>query len=485
MVLAFAFGAALLPLRSHISVSTAALLLVVPVVVGAVIGGFVAGGISVVAGFLVYDYAFVPPYKTLSVGNAQNWAALVVYVVVMLLIARIVDALERSRDDARHAHDVMRRVSEVSELLVGDQPVDRLLETIVVSAQRVFNVPGVSLLELEDGRLVVVASAGEELTSEELRQLDPLSGRPIRVGTTAGTSTELRTVALSSSGRAVGILAMRGVPIAATDSSLLNTFANDAALALERAQLREQALRSKLFEEADRFRRGLLGAVSHDLRTPLATMKVASSTLLSPPNPLSETDTHELHGLIDLETDRLTRLVTSLLDMTRIDAGVLVARPAPVSVRAVVDDTMTSLGPQLTDHSVEIDLPEHLPDVLVDRLLVGQVLANLIDNADHHAPPHTMITVAAETRGDQVAVSVADTGPGVPPIEREAIFDRYVRFDTGGRAGLGLTIARTFVEAHGQRIWVEDAPTGGARFVFTLAAASAVPRPVTDAEPTR
>jgi len=96
-----------------------------------------------------------------------------------------------------------------------------------------------------------------------------------------------------------------------------------------------------------------------------------------------------------------------------------------------------------------------------------------------------MITVAAETRGDQVAVSVADTGPGVPPIEREAIFDRYVRFDTGGRAGLGLTIARTFVEAHGQRIWVEDAPTGGARFVFTLAAASAVPRPVTDAEPTR
>jgi two-component system sensor histidine kinase KdpD len=125
---------------------------------------------------------------------------------------------------------------------------------------------------------------------------------------------------------------------------------------------------------------------------------------------------------------------------------------------------------------------EHLPDVLVDRLLFGQVLANLMDNADRHAPPHTVITVTAESRADRVAVSVADAGPGVPPSERDAIFDRFVRFDTGGRAGLGLTIARTFVEAHGQHIWVEDSPAGGARFVFTLAPASTVPAMVADAD---
>jgi len=97
------------------------------------------------------------------------------------------------------------------------------------------------------------------------------------------------------------------------------------------------------------------------------------------------------------------------------------------------------------------------------------VLANLLDNASRHAPPGTVITVAAGLRGDRVAVAVTDTGPGVPPEERQAIFDRFVRFDTGGRTGLGLTIARTFVEAHGGRIWVEDTPVGGARFVFTLA----------------
>ncbi len=467
-VLAFAFGASLLPLRSHISVSTAALVLVVPVVVGAVLGGFVAGAFSVVAGFLVYDYAFVPPYKTLTVGNAQNWAALVVYVVVMLLIARIVDALERSRDDARRAHEVMRRVSEVSELLVGDQPVNRLLETIVSSAQKVFQVPGVSLLELEDGHLVVVASAGEALTNDELRQLDPHSGRPIRVGTTAGSSTELRTVALASSGRAVGILAMRGVPIAATDSSLLNTFANDAALALERAQLREQALRSKLLEEADRFRRGLLGAVSHDLRTPLATIKVASSTLSQRSATLSIEDTAELHRLIEIESDRLTRLVTNLLDMTRIEAGVLTLDRVDTPVHDLVKESLNAMGSTLCDLRVDVDVPDSLPDVRVDHVLMVQTLVNLLDNAQRHAPPHSVITVTGERRGDQVVLSVADQGPGVPPGDQQTIFDRFTQLSTGGRAGLGLTIAKTFVEAHGEEVWYESVPDGGARFVFSL-----------------
>lgn len=468
VVLAFAFGAALLPLRSHVSVSTTALVLVVPVVLGAVLGGFVAGAVSVVAGFLVYDFAFVPPYKTLSVGTAQNWTALVVYVIVMLLVARIVDALETSRDDARRAHDVTRRLSEVSELLVGDQPVDRLLATIVSSAQKVFNVPGVSLLELEEGRLVVVASAGEPLTEEELRQLDPHSGRPVRVGTAAGSSRELRTVALSSSGRAVGILAMRGVPIDATNSALLNTFANDAALALERAQLREQALRSKLLEEADRFRRGLLGAVSHDLRTPLATIKVASSTLSHRSATLSSEDSTELHRLIEIEADRLTRLVTNLLDMTRIEAGVLTLDRVATPVHELVKEALDAMAATLSDLRVEVLMPDSLPDVVIDRVLVGQVLVNLLDNAQRHAPPQSVITVTGEQRDDKVVLSVADQGPGAPPSDRETIFDRFTQLSTGGRAGLGLTIAKTFVEAHGERVWYEEATDGGARFVFSL-----------------
>lgn len=467
---ALALGAILLPFRAHLGSPTPALVLVIPVVVGAVVGGFSAGALSVVAGFLVYDYAFIPPYRTLNVGASQNWVALVVYAAVMLIVARLVDLLDRTRTTARRSQEVMRQVSEVSELLVGDQPVDVLLRNIVTTAQIVFGAPGVSLLELEEGHLVVVASAGEPLTPEELRRLDPLSGQPVRIGASPGATTELRTIALSPSGRPVGILAMRGVPILDTDQAVLNTFANDAALALERAQLREQALRTKLLEEADRFRRGLLGAVSHDLRTPLATIKVASSTLTSRGELLSSTDTQLLHQLIEIESDRLTRLVTNLLDMTRIEAGVLTLNRVTMKVRDLIGDAVAAMESSLEDQRVEVIAPDSLPEVDVDRVLMGQVLINLLDNAVRHAPAHSVITVKGERRGHEVVVSVADTGPGVPPAERETIFDRFVSLSTGGRAGLGLTIAKTFVEAHGQHVWYEEAPGGGATFVVSLPA---------------
>jgi two-component system sensor histidine kinase KdpD len=270
----------------------------------------------------------------------------------------------------------------------------------------------------------------------------------------------MHTVALTATGRPVGILALRGLPATSTAQALLGTFANHAALALERAQPREQALRSDLLEEVDRLQHALMGAVSHDLRTPLATMKVASSMLLDPPTPLSAADTRELYDLIDLETDRLTRLVTSLLDMTRIDAGELKVRRSPITVLDLLRESVTALRSALGQHHVHVVVPDGLPDVEVDHLLIGQVLANLPDNANRHSPPGSMITVSGACRDDRVAISITDQGRGVPVVERNAVFDRFVRFDTGGRAGLGLTIAKTFIEAHDEHIWVEDAPGG-------------------------
>lgn len=467
------FGAALLPLRSHLSIATAALVLVIPVVGATVVGGFVAGLAGVVSGFLVYDYAFVPPYRTLTVGTAQNWTALVVYAVVMLLVARVVASLDSTRFEARRGDEAMHRLSELSELLVGDRPVDDLLATIVRATHTVFAVSGASLLVLREGRLVVVASAGEELTSEELRQLEPDSGLPVRVGPARDSSSGVRTVALATSGRPVGILAIRGFPESDTDRAVLTTFANDAALALERAQLREQALRSQLLEEVDRLRRGLMGAVSHDLRTPLATIKVASSALATSSSALSEQEIHELHSLIDIETDRLTRLVTNLLDMTRIEAGVLTVHRDVTSVSQLVNEALRALGDTLSEVTVEVKVGDSLPDVDVDHLLVGQVLINLLDNAHRHAPVASVVSVTGELRGDRVVMAVSDEGPGVPEGERDAVFDRFRQFDTGGRAGLGLTIARTFIEAHGERIWCDQSATGGARFAFSLPLAEA------------
>jgi two-component system sensor histidine kinase KdpD len=154
--------------------------------------------------------------------------------------------------------------------------------------------------------------------------------------------------------------------------------------------------------------------------------------------------------------------------MTRFDAGVLEVRRGPQSVRTLVNEAVVGLRPALGERPVEMALADTLPDVDADQILIGQVLANLLDNANRHSPPNSQITVTGELRSDRIAIAVADSGPGVPAEEREAVFDRFVRFDTGGRSGLGLTIAKTFVEAHGEQIWVEDVPGGGARFVFTL-----------------
>jgi two-component system sensor histidine kinase KdpD len=389
-------------------------------------------------------------------------------VIVMMLVARVVASLDTSRSEAQRGGEAARRLSDLSELLVGDRPVEDLLETIVTAVHEVFDVPSVALLVLDEGHLKVAASAGQPFTEAELGRLSPEAGLPISVGTASESTETLRTIALSASGRAVGILVLRGLHSAQTDRAVLNTFANDAALALERAQLRDQALRTKLLEEVDRFRQSLMGAVSHDLRTPLATIKVASSTLANRAEFLSKEQADELYNLIEVESDRLTRLVSNLLDITRIEAGVFTVHRTPTMVVELVREAVNAMEPTLSGHRVEMIVPTTLPMVNVDPLLIGQVLINLLDNASRHSPSLGVIAVEAECRDHRVVISVTDQGPGIAPSQREAVFHRFAQLDKGGRAGLGLTIAKTFVEAHGEQIWYEDGPKMGARFVFSL-----------------
>ena len=468
------FTMILLPFRSNLSVSTITLIFIIPAIAAEVAGGVTAGFATVAACAVLLDWFFIVPYGTLSIGSAQNWVGLGVYLVVVGLVAVVVSRLRTAHRVAQRSALNMRRIYELSELLVQDRSTDELLVSIVHAVQNVFAIETASLFVLDDGHLKVAASVGPDLSTAELSQLDPQPGHSVSMSTALGSTSDLRTVSLAASGRPVGVLVLKGTRFSDEDREMLVTFANDAAIAMERAQLREQATRTTLLEEVDRLRRALMGAVSHDLRTPLATIKVASSTLVSRARQISADDAHELHELIEIESDRLTRLVSNLLDMTRIEAGVFEVHRARTDLLALVEESLSILGAGLRAERVFVDVPTGVPNVEIDQLLITQVLVNLLDNAVRHSPDDGRITVSACLDHDHVTVAVDDEGPGVAPSDRQTIFDRFVKFDTGGRAGLGLTIAKTFIEAHGEHIWCEEAPSGGARFVFSLPVAENV-----------
>ncbi|HVA03916.1 MAG TPA: ATP-binding protein [Acidimicrobiales bacterium] len=462
--------AVMIPLRDQLSIATTGLVLVVPVVIGVVVGGFRAGVFGVLAGFLVYDLVFIPPYFRLTVGANENWVVLVVYVAVMLLVASVVDRLEKARTEAHQHEEAIRRLFELTDLLIEDRPLSEILELIVSTVHQAFALRSVALLLPVDAKLDVVASSGEPLSEAELRRVAPEPGVPASLGSSVPAGHEqTQTVALIATGRPIGLLHIWGAGLSRHDQGLLHTFANHMALALERAQLREQALRTELLEEVDRLQRALVSAVSHDLRTPLATIKASASTLLSAHAEVPLPDREELLELIDNQTERLDRLVTNLLDLSRVQAGALELRNEPIAVDDLVTDAIRGLGSRTDVSDITTAVDDELPLVDVDHLLIGQVLANLLDNAIRHAPPHTPVTVSAQGRHDGlVQITVEDKGPGVARAERTNVFRMFNRSGTTGGTGIGLSIAKAFVEAHGQEIWVEDAPSGGARFCFTM-----------------
>ncbi len=463
---------------SGLSIATAALVLVIPVVIGVVVGGFVAGALSVVAGFLVYDFFFIPPYQTLWVGRPQNWAAAVVYVAVMLPVARVVAGLNVARSKERRQGTELRELFQISGLLLEERPLDELLTTVVTTVADVFSARQVALLLPRDGKLQIAASAGEPLSEDQIRQVVPAPGELARLGALPGIRGDVFVHALTASGRPVGLLVLSAESAGGHEREPLTLFANQIALAVERAQLREQALRTRVTEEMARLAKTLVAAVSHDLRAPLARIKASSSTLADDALDIGPDARSSLARLIDGQADRLADLVQNLLDMSRIQAGVLQPRRVTTALPELAHGVVGDLAPALRGHEVRLELPDSLPPVDVDRTLIARVLTNLLENAIRHAPKGTPITVTASVRSaDTVQVSVADRGPGVSPDRRDEVFGMLARRDADAGAGLGLTIARTFVEAHGQRIWVDDAPGGGALFSFTLPTAGPGARP--------
>jgi two-component system, OmpR family, sensor histidine kinase KdpD len=245
-------------------------------------------------------------------------------------------------------------------------------------------------------------------------------------------------------------------------------YAMNLELSAERARIAEEGEAARVEAETERLRSSLLSSVSHDLRTPLAVITGAATTLLT--SAVAAPVQRDLLAAIHDESVRLTRLVQNLLDMTRLAAGALVVKKEWQSVEAVVGAALGRVEDRLDGRPLTVRVPEALPLLPFDAVLVEQALINLLENAAKHTPLGTPIEVSAAADPTTVVLEVADRGPGVPEPERSRIFEKFYRVQGGpaSGAGLGLAICRGIVEAHGGRIWVADREGGGARFVFTL-----------------
>ncbi len=433
---------------------------------------------AAVVSVVSFDFFFVPPYYSFAVADFRH----IVTFVVMFVVAGVISHLtKRIRDQADSARDRERRTASlyaISRELAVAPTLDALLNVAARHVRDVFSGAVAVLLPGErDALRVAFADAG--VMGDDEKELGVAEWvwahqRPAGIGTDTLPSARALFVPLKGSRGRVGILAL--VPNADAGAlrdpenrQLLDTFAGIIGSAIERAQFAEEARRARLRAETEQLRNSLLSSVSHDLRTPLAVVTGAAATLLDKSAPQDPGERRELLETIHDEGQRLNRLVRNLLEMTRLDAGALRVNKELQPIEEVIGAALNRTEDRLRGREVKTHVPSDLPLVPLDTVLIEQVLINLLENATKYTPAGTPIDVAAIARKGFIEVEVADRGPGVPPEEAERIFEKFYRAREGtGGVGLGLTICRGIVSAHGGRIWVESRPGGGASFRFVL-----------------
>ncbi|HEY3342367.1 MAG TPA: ATP-binding protein [Anaerolineae bacterium] len=426
---------------------------------------------------------FVPRYLATVLAGAQNLITFGSMFIIAVVISSLAVRTKQQAEAARQREQRAAALYSMSGELASTVDVDDLIRVAVEHIGDVFNSLSLILLPNQKDRLLIVGDERmvNEMDLDSQRSAEwALDHRQMAgLGTAEFPESDTLYVPLIASRGAVGVLCMRpeehGYPLSAEQLHLLQTFANQTALAIERTRMSEEAQQAQVDVEAERLRNALLSSVSHDLRTPLTAISGAASTLLESES-LDVATRHELVQSIYDEADRLNRLVRNLLDMTRLEAGTVQVHKEWQLIEEVIGVALSRLEKQLADRPVRTDLPPDLPPAPFDAALIEQVLINLLENALKYTPPGSPIDITAHVGGRDLIVAVGDHGPGLVKGDQERIFEKFYRAkryraeasgDERG-TGLGLTICRGIIQAHGGRIWAENQPEGGAIFRFSL-----------------
>lgn len=419
---------------------------------------------------LVWDFFFLPPQHTFIIASVEDAILFGLYFAVAIVLGQLVARIRTQELAERHREERATALYQLSRELAQAGTRDEVVWQLTAEVNRVFNAPAAVALP-GNGGLAVHPDSPLVLSEKELN----VASWAFQHRQAAGKFTdnlpgsEALHLPLMTERTALGVLSVNipGQTLTLSQRDLLEAYARQAALVLDRVALRAAAEQSKLVAESERLSNALLNSISHELRTPLAAITTATNTLVESKDTGLQ---HAMVGEIQEAATRLNRLVGNLLDVTRLESGRVQAKLEWHDIGDVVQTTVRSLERELSGRGVKVEIEGKLPLARLDFTLMQQALSNLLLNAVMHTPPHTPISVQARREEKDLVIRVADNGPGMPPDVLPRIFEKFVRADhapTGG-TGLGLAIVKGFVEAQGGKITAENKLSGGAIFTIRL-----------------
>ncbi|RPJ54032.1 MAG: DUF4118 domain-containing protein [Acidobacteria bacterium] len=449
--------------HSGLNHTTVALSFLLVVLFTAAAWGLRESVVASLVAMICFNVFFMAPVGTVTIADPQNWLALFVFLVTSLVASKLSDtARKRAVESEKRRSETERLYSLSRMILMSAGDLTQTAGDVAFRIRQVFDFQGVTLFESGLNRYF---SAGEDLPSTSREALADVARRG---GLVRDSEMSLVIVALSLGGKPAGSLALSGSLV--SDGALQAT-ANLAALALERARNQDFAARAELSRQTQEFKSTLLDAVAHELKTPLTSIKAAVSSVLSHHQSLTPAET-ELLTIVDEETDHLTRIVREAIHMAKIEAGKLQLNRKRIALDALVRTTIEDMNSRLEGRRVEIQSADSLPEVSGDEHLLLLVIRQYLDNALKFSPAGSPLRLRLRTAIGQAELMVEDRGSGIPEAELPLVFDRYYRGrsveESAEGTGMGLSIAREIISAHGGKVRVESEPGSGSRFYFTL-----------------
>ena len=473
--------AVLLPYRGRLNTVVVALAYLTVVLFCSVrVSAWIAITIAALA-FVAFDVLFIPPYGSLTVASSADGVALLSFGVASIVTIEAVSLLRRQTQDAEARAGVARALSAFSGLLLAHAAGDGLRRSVLREAAELLDADECSVLSIQETQTLsrdaarsasVADLADEEEVKDVIRSCKP------SVAGAMGSPVRTLYLPLAADDQMLGVLLARGPlrecrPGRGSVPPTVAAVGQILAVALDRARLSREAARLEALRQSEDFKGILLAAISHELKTPIAAVKATVTGLLGTGARWDEEGLSAGLHAIEESTDRLDRLVTNLLDLSRIEAGAVQLRPDWCDLSDLIGSAVAASGRALDERDVSFDIPDDLPPIYADFVLIVQVLTNLLDNAGKYTSPGGRINIGACDTGGGVTVSVSDDGPGIAPESRPHVFEKFYRGSSPASmrvsgAGLGLAIGRGLVEKHGGVIGVSESPWGGTTISFTL-----------------